>query len=124
MIADDHAARHAGDLMLLLADQGHGQHLALVVRARLAAAVERLEPLGMGDGGRKQARDIVRHVTTADQRLRRMQQLALSKDGEAGAAAAHVDDRRAELALILDEGGEAGGEWRGDEVRRSRGRNG
>ena len=39
-----------------------------------------------------------------------MQQVALGEDGEAGGAAAHVDDRGAELLLVLDQRRQAGGE--------------
>ena len=57
--ADDvhhHAARHLGDLVLLLADQRHRQQLPLVVGEGLRVAVQRLQPLGVRDRGGQPAR--------------------------------------------------------------------
>ena len=51
----------------------------------------------------------------ADRNLRGMDQVALAEDGEAGRAAAHVDDGAAELLLVLDQRREAGGEGGGDQ---------
>ena len=60
-------------------------------------------------------REIVGDVHAADRKLRGVQQLALGEHRHAGGAAAHVDDRGAELALVVHQRGQAGGHRRRDQ---------
>ena len=104
------------DVVLGLADERDGQHLALVVRAALGVAVEGFQPLGVGDGGGEQAGDVVGDVDAAERDLRGVDDVALAEDGDVGRAAAHVDDGRAEFAFVVDQDGQAGGHGGADEV--------
>ncbi len=109
-------------LVLLLAHQRDRQHLALVVRARLRVAVQRLQPFRMRNGRGQHAGDVVGHVPAADRQMRRVQQLALAEHRHPGRAAAHVDHGGAELALVLDQRREPGRHRRADQLLAARAR--
>src|ERR1700722_19026517 len=104
--ADDvhhHAARHLGDLVLLLANQRHRQHFAFIVGAGLGVAVQSFQPLRMCDRRRQQACEIIGDVHATDRKLRGVQQLTLGEHRHAGGATAHVDNGRTEFALVGDQ---------------------
>ena len=54
-------------------------------------------PLGMGDGRRQAARDVVGDVLAADRDDVGEDEVVVMEDGDAGGGAAHVDQRDAEL---------------------------
>ncbi len=61
----------------------------------------------MQDRRRQPAGDVVRDVLATDRDAIRVDSVAFREDGDRGRAAAHVDQRRAELHFVFDEGGEA-----------------
>ena len=63
---DHHAARHFGELMILLTDPRHRQHVALVVRAGCDVAVQRLQPFRVGHRCRQHPRQIAGDVQAAE----------------------------------------------------------
>ncbi len=82
---------------------------ALVEGRGDGAAKQRLHPLGMGQRGRQPAGDVVGHMDAADRHRIGEDQIAAEKHPDRRRAAAHVDDRDAEIHLVFDEAGEARG---------------
>ena len=108
--ADQHRARHLHAFGAAVAgDRRHVDHLARVRRRRLAAAVERLDPLRLGHRRRQAARQIAGDVQAAERDAVGVDQLGVEEHGDRGGAAAHVDQRDAELRLVLDQAAERGG---------------
>ena len=115
--ADQQRFRRRGwPARFFLADLRHVDDLALVGGVGDGAAVQRLHPLGMRQRRRQAARDVVGHVAAADRHAVGVDHLAVEEDGDGRGAAAHVDHGDAELHLVLDQGGEAGGVGRDDEA--------
>src|SRR5579885_2799803 len=108
--ADEQRFRHVVDVaVLLFADLRHRDGFALVERRRDGAAPQRLHPLGMGERGGQAAGDVVGDVAAAHRHAVGEDHVAVEEHADRRRAAAHVDDGDAELHLVLDEAGEAGG---------------
>ena len=118
-LADDHHQLGAGHLhrlgALLRADLRRLDHLVIVARGRHRRAVEAFEPLGVaaldGEGGG----DVVGDVLRAERDRAQPDQHSAVMDGDVGHFGAHFDQRDAELALLVAEAGERGGDRRRDD---------
>ena len=96
--------------VLLLADQRHVDDLVFVVRLADRTSVEDFHALGVGHRRRQSARHVVGDVVAADRNRIGVDQVAAVEHRDRGGAAAHVDQRHAEIHLVLHQAGEAGGE--------------
>ena len=70
------------------------------------AAVLLLQPLGVRLRDAESVHDVARDVVAAERDRAEMADLPLVEDGEVGGAGAHLDERDAELLLVLGEHGE------------------
>ena len=66
-------------------------------------AVERLQPLGVGEPDRQAARDVHGDVIAADGEGVDMDETAVGEHADRRRAAADIDQRRAELGLVVDQ---------------------
>src|SRR5229473_6293477 len=108
--ADEQRFGHMVDMaVFVFADLRNGDHFALVEGRGDGAAKQRLHPLGVGKRGRQAAGDVVGDMEAADPHRIGEDQTAAEKHADRRRAAAHVDNRDAEIHLIIDEAGEAGG---------------
>ena len=70
------------------------------------AAVPLLQPLGVGLRDAEAVHDVVGHVAAAERDRAEVADLPLVEDGDVRGAGAHLDERDAELLLVLGEHGE------------------
>ena len=86
-----------------LAKQRHRHGLAIIDGGGHGAAEQRLQALGMGDGGGQSPRYVMRDMHAANRDHIGEHQLIVVERGDAGGGAAHVDERHAELDLVPGE---------------------
>ena len=94
---------------ILLADLRDGDHLPLVGARRNGASEQRLHALGVRDGGRQSAGNVVRHVTAADRYVIGIDEISVEEHPDRGCSPAHVDNGHAERDFVLDKTREPGG---------------
>ena len=91
--------------------------IALVRGRGDAGAVEGLEPFGVGEADGEAARDVHRHVRAADRDRVDVDDAAAGEHADRRRAGAEIDQRRAHLDLVVDQGRQAGGVRRRDHRR-------
>ena len=107
--------RGALDPLLAAGDRRQLDHVVIVARARHRRAVEAFDPLGLGAAGAEGGGDVVGDVGAADRQRLQADQHAAGEDRDVGDAAAQLDQRHAQLALLLAQAGLARRDRRGDD---------
>ena len=110
-LVDDVRQQLARDLPVALRDGARQlDDLARVHQRLVRAAVLLLQPLGVGLRHAEAVHDVARDVVAAEGDRAEVADLPLVEDGEVGRARAHLDERDAELLLVLGQHGERAGE--------------
>src|SRR5580698_9479431 len=96
-------------MILVVAEPLHGDGFAVVGGRGDASAVQSLEAFGVADRNVETARDVPRHVRAAESHGVDMDEPAAGEDPDTCRAAAEIDNRRAQLRFVVDEGRKACG---------------
>ena len=94
-------------LVLIFADGRDGDHVALIRAADQHAAIERLDPLGIGDAGVQTACNVGGHVMAAERKAFQMHEPTGQEYRDGGCTRAHVDDGGAKIGFVVGKHGEA-----------------